>query len=137
MRAFLRTLGTLALLLVVGVVLVACGQPARAGGAAGGFTDTPAAQTVAIRVDPSGRLAWEQAEYTTTAGDITFVVSSAAGLAHNFTIDGPGVKAQSPQFAGGTTNRYTLKGVQPGTYKIVCTVPGHHEAGMTATLHVR
>ena len=136
MRTFLRTLGTLALFLVVGAVLVACGQPASAGGAAGGFTDTPVAQIVAVRVDPSGRLAWEQAEYTAAAGDITFVVSSPAGLAHNFTIDGPGVKAQSPQFAGGTTNRFTLKGVQPGTYKISCTVPGHHEAGMVATLHV-
>ena len=136
MRPFPRTLGTLALLLVVGVALVACGQPASAGGPAGGFTDAPAAQTVAVRVDPSGRLAWEKAEYTATAGDITFVVSSAAGLAHNFTIDGPGVKAQSQQFAGGTTNRFTLKGVPPGTYKISCTVPGHHEAGMVATLQV-
>ena len=136
MRAFLRTLGILTLFLVVGAALVACGQPASAGGPAGGFTDAPAAQTVTIRVDPSGRLAWEKSEYTAAAGDITFVVSSPAGLAHNFTIDGPGVKAQSQQFAGGTTNRFTLKGVQPGTYKIICTVPGHHEAGMVATLKV-
>ena len=136
MCTFLRTLGSLALFLVVGVAVVACGQPAGAGGAAGGFSDAPAAQTVAIRVDPSGRLAWEKTEYTATAGDITFLVSSPAGLAHNFTIDGPGVKAQSPQFAGGTTNRYTLTGVRPGTYRIVCTVPGHHEAGMVATLRV-
>ena len=136
MRTFLRTLGILTLLLVVGAVLVACGQPASAGGATGGFSDTPAAQTVEVRVDPSGRLAWEKSEYAAVAGDITFVVSSPAGLAHNFTIDGPGVKAQSQQFAGGTTNRFTLKGVQPGTYKIICTVPGHHEAGMVATLKV-
>jgi len=137
MRPFPRTLVTLVLLLIIGVAMVGCGQPASAGGAAGGFSDAPAAQTVAVRVDPHGRLAWEQAEYTATAGDITFLVSSPAGLAHNFTIDGPGVKAQSPQFAGGTTNRFTLKGMQPGTYKLSCTVPGHHEAGMVATLHVR
>ena len=137
MHPFPRALGLLVLLLIFGAAVAACGQPAGTGSPAGGFSDAPAAQTVAVRVDPSGRLAWERPEYTATAGDITFVVSSAAGLVHNFTIDGPGVQAQSPQFAGGTTNRFTLTGVQPGTYTIRCTVPGHHEAGMVATLHVR
>lgn len=101
------------------------------------FSSKEAAQTVEVRVDPSGRLAWERADYTALAGDVTFVVSNPAPLPHEFTIEGQGVKAQSPVFEGGTTNRYTLQGLQPGAYDILCTVPGHHEAGMTAVLHVK
>jgi plastocyanin len=103
----------------------------------GGFSGEVAAQKVEVRVAPGGRLAWERSEYYATAGDATFVVSSPAGQAHNFTVEGPGVQAQSRSFAGGTTQRYTLKGMQPGTYRIVCTLPGHREAGMVATLYVR
>jgi uncharacterized cupredoxin-like copper-binding protein len=123
--------------LALGLLLAGCGQVAGARGHDGGFSDKPTAQTVAVRVDPSGRLAWEQAEYTANAGDVTFVVSSPAGLMHNFGVEGPGVSAHSQPFAGGTTQRFTLTGLQPGTYHIVCTVPGHREGGMVATLHVR
>ena len=35
-------------------------------------------QHVQIRADPSGRLAWEQAEYSAPAGDVTFVGPSVA-----------------------------------------------------------
>ena len=105
--------------------------------ATAGFSSGQAAQTVEVRVDPSGRLAWERAEYTAVAGDVTFVVSNPARLAHEFAIEGPGVNAQSPVFESGTTNRYTLQGLQPGVYRIVCTVPGHREAGMTAVLQVK
>ncbi len=125
------------LVLVLGLLVAGRGQVAGARGHDGGFADTPAAQTVAVRVDPTGRLAWEQAEYTARAGDVTFVVSSPAGLVHNFGVEGPGVSAHSQPFAGGTTHRFTLTGLQPGSYRVVCTVPGHREAGMVATLHVR
>ena len=58
-------------------------------------------------------------------------------LSHNVAVAGPGVRVRSAPFGGGTTQRYTLKGLQPGTYHIVCTVPGHREAGMPATRLVR
>ena len=127
----------LLLVLVLGLLVAGCGQVAGARDHDGGFSDKPAAQTVEVRVDPTGRLAWEKAEYTTSAGDVTFVVSSPAGLVHNFGVEGSGVSAHSQPFAGGTTHRFTLTGLQPGTYHIVCTVPGHREAGMVATLRVR
>ncbi len=137
MSTRLRCLPALLLVLVLGLLLAGCGQVAGARGHDGGFSDKPAAQTVEVRVDPSGRLAWEKAEYTASAGDVTFVVSSPAGLVHNFGVEGPGVSAHSQPFAGGTTQRFTLTGLQPGTYHIVCTVPGHREGGMVATLLVR
>ena len=122
---------------MLGLTLTARGQAAGARGHDGGFSDKAAAQTVEVRVDPSGRLAWEKAEYTASAGDVTFVVSSPVGLMHNFGVEGPGVSAHSQPFAGGTTQRFTLTGLPPGTYHIVCTVPGHREAGMVATLLVQ
>ena len=141
MSTITRFLPTLVLLLALGVAAVACGQGAQASEGQGqhsrGFTDTPAAQTIAVRADPSGRLAWERTEYEAAAGDVTFVVSSPAGLAHNFGVEGQGVKAYSKQFRGGTTHRFTLTSLQSGSYQLVCTVPGHREAGMVATLTVR
>lgn len=131
----MRTVPALLLLVVFG--LAACGSALSADGKGSGFTDDVAAQTVEVRADPSGRLAWERAEYTATAGDVTFVVSSPQGIAHNFVVTGAGVKAQSKTFGGSTTNRFTLKGLAPGTYTIACTLPGHSEGGMVAALIVR
>ena len=128
----------LLLLAVLGALIVACGRPAAASGDGGsGFSAEPADQTVIIRAHPHGHLAWTEAEYTARAGDVTFVVVNSSLSKHNFLVEGPGVTAQSPAFDGGTTQRYTLKGLQPGTYRIACTVPGHRESGMTATLLVR
>ena len=128
----------LLLLALLGVLIVACGRPAAASGDGGsGFSTEPADQTIVIRAHPHGHLSWTEAEYTARAGDVTFVVVNTSLSRHNFLVEGPGVKAQSPAFEGGTTQRYTLKGLQPGTYRIACTVPGHREAGMTATLQVR
>ena len=136
-----RFLPTLALLLALAGAAVACGQATRADRGdtqhGQGFSETLAAQTVAVRVAPGGRLAWERQEYEAAAGAVTFVVSSPVRMAHNFGVEGQGVAAHSKPFKGGTTNRYTLAGLAPGTYRIVCTVPGHREGGMVATLTVR
>ena len=141
MSQAIRFLPMLLLLLALGGAAGACGQAARAGRGQGhqgqGFSETPAAQTVAVRVAPGGRLAWERPAYEAAAGAVTFVVSSPAGMAHNFGVEDQGVAAHSRPFKGGTTNRYTLAGLAPGTYRIVCTVPGHREGGMVATLTVR
>ena len=135
------------IILVLLPLLAACGGSVQGGDAQaesrGGqvattkFSSKEAAQTVAVRVDPSGRLAWERAAYTAVAGDVTFVVSNPGRLPHAFAIEGPGVKAQSAVFEHGTTNHYTLQGLQAGVYRIVCPVPGHREAGMTALLQVK
>ena len=36
----------------------------------------------------------------------------------------------------GQTQRIRFRSIEPGTYRILCTVPGHAEAGMTGTLVV-
>ena len=133
---FWRYLPALLLTCVLGLALVACGATANAA-PAGGFSDTPSAQTIAISADPSGRLAWDRAEYMANAGDVTFVVTLPAGIGHNLTIMGAGIAEQSKILSGGATHYLTLKNLAPGTYKIACTLPGHSEAGMVSTLTVR
>lgn len=101
------------------------------------FSSDAVAQKVAVSADASGALKWDRASYEATAGDVTFVVSNPSPLTHNFRIEGPGVQAQSPNFAGKTTQSFTIKGLQPGEYVIVCTFAGHREAGMVAKLTVK
>ncbi|HEY8601792.1 MAG TPA: plastocyanin/azurin family copper-binding protein [Thermomicrobiales bacterium] len=137
MYRYVKSLPALMILAILALVLAACGSAARASDGGQGFSDVPAAQTVIVRVDPSGRLAWERTAYEATAGDVTFVVENPSRLVHNFVIEGDGVRAESKIFQGGTTNRVTLKGLQPGTYRIICALPGHREAGMIASLEVR
>lgn len=141
MRRYFQILPAIALLLALGVLLAACGatnggREARGGsGSGGGFVSEQAAQRVEVVADPEGLLKWTQDDYRATAGDVTFVVKNPSPSRHNFVVEGNGVKATSPTFGTGEQT-YTLKGLQPGEYLIVCTVPGHREAGMVAKLIV-
>ncbi len=120
---------------------------AQAGGAAAGgaaldapitaFSTGAAAQQIPIAADLSGASKWDRASYEAQAGDVTFVVSNKSSSTHNFAVEGPNVSAQGPNFGSNTTNTYTLKGLKPGEYLIVCNFPGHRSAGMVAKLTVR
>lgn len=130
MRRYGRIIPALALLLALGVALAACGeQPA------GGFVEGEAAQKVEVEADPNGLLKWTRAEYRATAGDVSFVVKNPSPSRHNFVVKGNGVNATSAVFGRGART-YTLKGLPPGDYQIICTLPGHREAGMVARLSV-
>lgn len=128
-RSLTFALATFAL----GVVLAACG-----GATPTATTSQPAAAAskVAVAADKS-QLKWDKAEYAASAGDFTFTVSNPSPMAHQFSVEGNGVDFKSPDFNAGTTNEYTVKGLKPGTYQIVCNVPGHKEAGMVAKLVVK
>ena len=122
-------------LLALSVLLMACEAPAAAGqGGAGGFSGEVAAQQVALAA--GGGLTWQPAQLTADAGDLTFVVRNPTALDHNLHVIGNGVNAMSATLRPGTTTYLTLKDLKPGTYKYVCTLPGH-EATMTGTLTVR
>jgi uncharacterized cupredoxin-like copper-binding protein len=136
-----------ALLLVGGLAfaLVACGSSTSAGsdqGSGGATTVTKFAEGVAdqkveVSADPSGSMKWTKQMYMVTAGDVTFVVKNPSVVIHNFVVEGPGVKATSANIKANGTLNATLRDLKPGEYKIVCTIPGHREAGMVATLVVK
>lgn len=135
-------------LLAVGIVgativslLVACGI----GGAGAltdndkegsGFSKDAVAQRVEVATVADGTLSWDHQVYQARAGDVTFVVRNPSPLVHQFSVEGNGVNARSPHLAVGSTTTYTLKGLAPGEYRIVCNFPAHREAGMIARLIV-
>lgn len=118
----MRTLLTLALLL-------AAVAPSPA--------PTAAAAPAAVEVT-AGELFFEPKALTAPAGEVVFRVRNQGAIEHNFVVEDAQrrVLAQIPVIAPGATEevRATL---QPGEYRIVCSYPGHAEAGMTGTLTVK
>jgi plastocyanin len=71
------------------------------------------------------------------AGEVVFVVKNEGAIEHNFVIQDAGKKkvAEIAIMEPGTITEVRAT-VAPGTYAILCTLPGHREAGMAATLVV-
>lgn len=53
---------------------------------------------------------------------------------HTLAVDGEDLV--TPTLDPGATAGLSLKGLEPGSYKLSCSVPGHREAGMTGELRV-
>jgi len=131
--------------LTAALALAACGSssssssstsagtaPAGGGGGGGGGS-----QTVKVAADPSGQLHYTTTTLSAKAGKATFDFTNESPLSHDLTIeDKGGAKlGATPVFTGGSKS-FTIT-LQPGTYKFLCTVPGHAQAGMQGTLTVK
>lgn len=136
-----RLLPMLVLATVLTLALVACGEGDANGGSAGGgktgFSTEVFDNQVQVKADPKGALKWDQSSYQAVAGNVTFVVSNTSPTPHNFVVQGNGVSATSKNFRGQNAQYLSLTNLAPGEYLIVCTVPGHREAGMVAKLVVK
>ena len=108
------------------------GTAAGAGGGGGGGT-----QTLKETADPSGQFKFSSSSLSAKAGKATFDFTNDSPLAHNFTIEDKSGKTlgNTPTFMGGSKS-FTLT-LQPGTYKFLCTVPGHAQGGMEGILTVK
>lgn len=135
-----RFLTAVAPSVALGIALVACGEGDTNGGSAGGGTTGFSTEVfdnrVVVTADPKGALKWDQTTYRAKAGNVTFEVLNTSPVSHNFVVDGNGVKAVSKNFRGQTPQYLSLLNLAAGEYLIVCTVPGHREAGMVAKLLV-
>lgn len=100
-----------------------------AGAAASPFPDAP---TVHVTMHEFG---FEPSTIEIEAGTPTNITVENTGSAfHDFTV--PELDFMIDAEAGQTvTGGITVE--QPGQYEVVCTVPGHEAAGMTATLVAR
>ncbi|HUO46027.1 MAG TPA: multicopper oxidase domain-containing protein [Acidimicrobiia bacterium] len=67
------------------------------------------------------------------AGEVQLRVTNNGGQVHNLAIEGGPV---SPDLAPGESTVLNLGELEAGTYRLICEVPGHLEAGMEATLAV-
>ena len=64
-------------------------------------------------------------------------VLNEGGVAHNLTVERGSVRvAGTSSFLAGDRERLRVD-MDPGRYRILCTVPGHERLGMTGTLTVR
>lgn len=71
------------------------------------------------------------------AGKVTFVVTNLGKIQHDLSISGPkvtGPKKTALINAGGTAKLVVTLG--KGTYTLYCSVPGHRQLGMKATVTV-
>lgn len=98
----------------------------------------------AVRSSPSTiRLVAEEfrftpKEVTIPTGDIAFAVINRGEIEHNLAVDDPGGRRviQIAIIEPGETKSISVS-LPAGTYVIYCTLPGHRDAGMAATLRVR
>lgn len=85
------------------------------------------------QADPPGIILdeWEiRGELTTPAAEVT--VANTGALPHNLVVEG----IRTPDLRAGTIDTIDLSSLSPGTYRVVCDIAGHEEAGMVADLVV-
>lgn len=123
---------TAGILLAVSVALPA-GQRARGRSVLAAPAPSPRPVLMKAR-----EFVFDPKEVTVRAGEVTFEVKNEGSIEHNFLIEDVNRRtlAQIPIIEPGKTEDVKVT-IRPGTYPIVCSLPGHKEAGMTGTLRVQ
>ena len=100
-------------------------------------------QSVGFRAEPyvdviAYEFKFEPTHITAESGPVTFVVTNAGVIEHNFIIERPSGEAVAriPNIEVGKTEQVSAD-LAPGSYLTVCTLPGHREVGMVGTLTVK
>ena len=135
-----RSVGTAAMLagVVVALILSAAALIAAASASTGGATAPRVASDAAAGLPT--QLAVELDEMTISPGDLqlatggTLQVTNAGVAAHDLVVEGS--QSAVPILDPGEEHRLELDGLSPGVHTVYCSVPGHREAGMEATLLV-
>lgn len=70
---------------------------------------------------------------TAVPGVVTIDVSNDGAIPHNLSVVG---EAKTSDLSGGESEVLTLENLAPGTYTVICDIPGHVEAGMETILVV-
>lgn len=71
-----------------------------------------------------------------TGEEVRIVLENAGAVAHDLTIEALGVASSTVQSGNQTGIEFTAP-EEPGSYRIICSIPGHAQAGMEATLEVQ
>jgi uncharacterized cupredoxin-like copper-binding protein len=101
----------------------------------GGPTPPPSGKSF---IAAATEFAFSPNTFTVKVGEeTTFVVTNKGTLEHNFVVFDPsGTELARVTIKVGESASVTLKPAAAGAYLIDCDIPGHKEAGMTATLTV-
>lgn len=119
-----------ALVAVAGFLLAALAIVAGNGDGGDGAVAAAGGAPVAVTLT---EFAIEPSAITVPVGG-ALSVTNAGTTAHNVSIEGTGVR--TADLGPGGTASLDVSTLEPGEYQVLCTVPGHGEAGMTATLTV-
>jgi uncharacterized cupredoxin-like copper-binding protein len=138
-----RTRLLLAPALALPLLLVACGDDDG-----GSSSAPPADPDLTVKAVPG--LKFDSPAYTLTSGQATMLFSNedTSGQSHDAVIytavePDKGLDSKKGESVGGV-EKITASGKKvgadldlgPGAYLVICTVPGHEQAGMKATLTV-
>ena len=134
-----RTIASLALVLVAVLAASACGggsNESSGGGETGGSGAVGSGNTtLQLAADPNGGLSFDRTSLEADSGKVTIDFTNDSSTPHNVTIEGNGVNAETKTFSGGEDS--VSADLPAGTYTFFCSVPGHEEAGMKGTLTVK
>jgi plastocyanin len=74
-----------------------------------------------------------------SAGTITFIVTNEGRMQHNLTVvsSSGSTLGATPNFSGSAGPQSLEVSLEPGTYTIYCSLPGHAARGQTTTLIVK
>jgi len=115
-------------ILLVALLAAGCGGGGQQGGGQPGGAATGSAVTVTEK-----EWSIEFAPSTLKAGQMKLVVKNEGSIEHNFVIEGANVEMDA--IPAGQSKELTVN-LKPGTYTVVCNIPGHQEAGMKTTITV-
>lgn len=119
----MRRIATVPLLTPIALLLLACD---------GDGADTERVRTVEFVADD---LVFDEMPAEVAAGTVEFAMDNQGDLEHDLTIEELGDQRVVARTAGGTTASGTVQ-LEPGTYTLYCSVPGHRDGGMEETLEV-
>lgn len=123
----------LALLTCAALTLTACNTDTNPGHDRAG-QDPPGRQTTAtLQITGTDELAFDPAQLTADAGQITLELTAEPGVRHTFVVEEANGDHTVVQAPAGTTATGSLT-LPAGTYTFYCDVPGHRTAGMEGTL---
>jgi manganese oxidase len=121
----------LALFLVVTMVVTYTGEGSPTSAAVG---ESAAAAPASVDVELSEFAITPDPLVVPAGVPVTVRVSNVGTLNHDLHVaDGP----TTPEIPGGGSGVLELEPMEPGTYELLCNVPGHAASGMTASLEVR
>lgn len=102
-----------------------------------GQTQQADSEEFAVRMT-AGEFFFAPRQVSAATGTVTFTLRNGGAIEHDFVVETPGGArvAEIPVIEPGQTLETTAT-LAAGTYTIYCSLPGHREAGMVATLSAR
>ena len=124
---------------IVPLALAACGDDDETTSA--GATDTTAAETTtAASGGAGGSVAIKETEFvldpsdpTTGAGPVSIEVTNDGSIPHDLEVEGNGIEEVTDTIEPGGSATLDVD-LEPGSYKIYCTIGDHEEQGMVGEL---